>query len=137
MMETKLREVLLAEDNPTNQMIFHAYLGKLGARATVVGSGTAAVRAFARQAFDVVIMDLQMPVMDGVEAARKIRAMEAQNGRPRTPIMALTADTDEDARDDCLDAGMDAHLVKPATFTAFAEALESLVRKAGKGSQAA
>ncbi len=137
MVEAKLREVLLAEDNPTNQMIFRAYLGKLGARATVVGSGAAAVRAFADATFDAVVMDLQMPVMDGVEAARSIRALEAQQGRPRTPIMALTAENDDEARADCLDAGMDAHLVKPATFAQFAEALDALASAARKGSAAA
>jgi len=110
--------ILVAEDNEINALLVRALLTKLGHRPTVAGSGNAAIACWlaARAAgtpFDRVLMDLHMPGMDGLEAARRIRAMEAEDGAPRTPIIALTANAAAEDREDSLAAGMDGFLVKP------------------------
>ncbi len=110
--------ILVAEDNEINALLARSLLGKLGHRVTVVANGAAAVAAWrdARSggsAFDVVLMDMQMPGVDGLDATRQIRAAEAAAGAPRTPIVALTANASAGDRAACLAAGMDDHLVKP------------------------
>ena len=104
--------VLLAEDNPVNQRVAVGMLEKLGHHVTVVGDGEQALAAMDREPFDVVLMDVQMPVMDGFEATRAIRDREA-HGRPRTPVIAMTAHAMKGDRDRCLEAGMDDYLSKP------------------------
>lgn len=103
--------VLIAEDNPVNQEISAGLLELLDCTVTVVETGEQAVDAAARQAFDLVLMDCQMPVMDGFEATRVIRS-SATDGR-RLPIVALTAHQGEEVRAACEDAGMDGLLTKP------------------------
>jgi len=105
--------VLLAEDNPVNALVAEALLQKLGIDVTVVEDGAQAVEAFRSGRPDLVLLDCQMPVMDGLEAARRIRALEAAEGWPRTPMVALTANAFEGDRADSLAAGMDDHLAKP------------------------
>ena len=110
--------ILVAEDNEINALLARALLTKLGHRPTMAADGVAAVESFlaARAAgtpYDRVLMDLHMPGMDGVEAARRIRAIEAEQEAPRTPILALTANAYAEDRDACLAAGMDGFLVKP------------------------
>jgi CheY-like chemotaxis protein len=110
--------ILVAEDNEINALLARALLTKLGHRPTMAADGVAAVESFlaARAAgtpYDRVLMDLHMPGMDGVEAARRIRAIEAEQEAPRTPILALTANASAEDRDACLAAGMDGFLVKP------------------------
>jgi CheY-like chemotaxis protein len=102
-------KVLLAEDNPTNQMLAMAVLKQLGCEATLARDGTEAVAAVAAQAFDAVLMDCMMPKMDGYEATRAIRAAHAQ----RLPIIALTANAMPGDRERCLEAGMDDYMTKP------------------------
>lgn len=104
--------VLLAEDNLVNQRLMLAVLEKQGHRVTVVANGAAAVRAVEQEAFDLVLMDVQMPEMNGLEATRAIRVREQQHGG-HIPILAMTAHAMKGARDDCLRAGMDAYLSKP------------------------
>jgi two-component system sensor histidine kinase/response regulator len=104
--------VLLAEDNLVNQRLFTAMLGKQGHQVTLVENGKAAVDAVASDSFDVVLMDLQMPVMGGLEATDLIRRAEAGTGR-HTPIIALTAHAMKGDRERCLAAGMDEYLAKP------------------------
>ena len=111
--------VLLAEDNPVNQEVIKAMLGKAGADVVVVDNGELAVQALRQREFDLVLMDCQMPVMDGYEATRLIRA-EAAPGR-RLPIIALTANTFAEDRAHCLAAGMDDYLTKPVTWDLLAQ----------------
>jgi CheY-like chemotaxis protein len=105
--------ILLAEDNPINMMLSRELLRRRGHRVTEVTTGNDAVKAMATGDFDLLLTDIHMPGMDGVEATEAIRAAEAQTNRRRTPIVALTADALEDGRRACLDAGMDGFLTKP------------------------
>ena len=105
--------ILLAEDNPINQKLAVTLLAREGHRVSVVDDGEAAVQAVAQGHFDLVLMDMQMPRMSGLEATRQIRADEAARLEPRIPIMALTANAYDEDRDACLAAGMDAFISKP------------------------
>jgi PAS domain S-box-containing protein len=112
------RSILVAEDNEINALLARALLVKLGHRPTMVQNGAAAVDTWlaARAAgtpYDRVLMDLHMPGMDGLEATRRIRAIEAGQDSPRTPIIALTANASAEDREACLGAGMDGFVVKP------------------------
>lgn len=104
--------VLVAEDNSTNQMLVLAQLRKLGITAQAVTNGAEAVDALIRTKFDLVLMDCQMPVVDGFEATQKIRELEKTTGL-HIPIIALTANAFEEDRKRCLEVGMDAYLSKP------------------------
>jgi PAS domain S-box-containing protein len=109
----KPRRVLVAEDNVINQKVVQRLLEKTGHDVTVASDGKAAVELFERGTYDVVLMDVQMPVMDGFEAVARIRAFETANLRHRTPIIALTAHAIEGYRITCLEAGMDDYITKP------------------------
>jgi PAS domain S-box-containing protein len=122
------RAILVAEDNEINALLARALLARLGHRPTLVATGAEAVEAWrtAREAgapYDIVLMDVHMPEMDGLEAARHIRAVEQQMGSTRTPIVALTANAFSDDREACLAAGMDAFLTKPLDRERLAEML--------------
>jgi len=106
--------VLLAEDHPVNREIAMTVLEELGCRVTAVENGVAALKAFQAQHFDAVLMDCQMPEMDGYEATAEIRRLEGQErSKGTTPIIALTANALDGDRERCLDAGMDDYLAKP------------------------
>jgi PAS domain S-box-containing protein len=115
--------VLVAEDNPVNQQVARRMLEKLGCVVTMAGDGREAVALVARGGFDVVLMDGQMPEMDGFEAAAAIRA--AERGRPRLPILAMTALALDGDRERCLAAGMDDYIPKPISLATLREKLES------------
>ncbi len=122
--------ILVAEDHPVNQQLVRRLITRLGHRVEIAGDGAAAVAAFAREHFDVVFLDVQMPEVDGLEAARRIRALEA--GARRTPLIALTAHAMERDRERCIAAGMDDYLTKPLDPEALAAALDRhLARVAG------
>jgi CheY-like chemotaxis protein/HPt (histidine-containing phosphotransfer) domain-containing protein len=104
--------VLVAEDHPVNQKLMVALLTGQGHKVELAADGWEALAALARTPFDAVFMDVQMPVLDGLEATRRIRAGEAGTGR-HVPIVALTAHAMKEHRQRCLDAGMDAYLSKP------------------------
>jgi CheY-like chemotaxis protein/HPt (histidine-containing phosphotransfer) domain-containing protein len=104
--------VLLAEDNVVNQKLAVSLLEQAGHQVRVVANGQLAVDALREERFDLVLMDVQMPVMSGLEATRLVREREAA-GDPRVPIVALTARAMAGDRQACLDAGMDAYLSKP------------------------
>jgi PAS domain S-box-containing protein len=120
--------VLVAEDNEINALLVRTLLVKLGHRPTMAGSGGAAIECWraARDAgvpFDRVLMDLHMPGMDGLEATRRIRMLEAEDDGPRTRIVALTASASAEDREDSIAAGMDGFLVKPLDRDRLAAAL--------------
>ena len=106
--------VLLAEDNPVNQFIAEEYLLAMGCHVDVVSNGLEALAAFERKAYDLILMDCDMPEMDGFEATKTLRQMELEENRQQsTPIIALTAYAFEGDRERCLAAGMDDFLGKP------------------------
>ena len=117
--------VLLAEDDRVNQMVAVHMLHRLGVEPVVVSDGQAAVDAVLRDTFDVVLMDVHMPLMDGVEAAAAIRAGVAPDAQPR--IVAITANAMEGDRERLLGAGMDAYLSKPVQLADLAAALDAVV----------
>ena len=131
--------VLVAEDNEINALLAKALLSRLGHRPTVVATGDAAVEAClaaatAEHPYDLLLMDLQMPGGDGVEAVRRIRTLEAERRAPRLPVFALTANAFEEDRAACLAAGMDGFLVKPLER---AQLLEVLAQVSAAASLAA
>jgi CheY-like chemotaxis protein len=127
--------VLVAEDNEINALLTRALLTRLGHQPAVVESGAAALDRWraARESgspYDLVLMDMQMPGMDGLQAAQRIRAAEAERGAARTPIVALTANAFAEDREACLAAGMDGFLVKPLDRERLAAALADVAGKA-------
>ena len=105
--------VLVAEDNPVNLEVARQYLADLGCQVTAVGNGQEALDACQRTHFDIVLMDCQMPVLDGLEAVRRLRAREKASGTMPLRIIAITANAFAEDRKNCLDAGMDDYLSKP------------------------
>lgn len=103
--------VLVVEDNPTNQRVAQLFLERLGCNVTIAGNGQEALDACAAQDFELIFMDLQMPVMDGLTTARRLRAREA--GKRRTPVIALTANARKLDLEECVAAGMDDFVTKP------------------------
>ncbi len=116
-------EVLVAEDEPMNQLVMRRLLESLSCRARVVADGAAAVQSLVDQPPDVVLLDVQMPGVDGPEAARRIRALEGGDSR-RTYLVALTASATREVREACAAAGMDEYLTKPVRREALAAVLE-------------
>jgi signal transduction histidine kinase/CheY-like chemotaxis protein len=126
--------ILVAEDNEINALLARALLTRLGHCPTVTGNGAAAVESWAAaraagSPYDLVLMDVQMPGMDGLEAARRIRATEAAAGDRPTRMLALTANAQTEDRDACLAAGMDGLLVKPLDRARLREALEAVAAR--------
>jgi CheY-like chemotaxis protein len=121
--------VLLAEDNAVNRQLAVRLLEKNGHSVVPVGDGRAALLALDTQAFDVVLMDVQMPVMDGLEATRAIRRKEAETGA-HTVILALTAHALPSDRTRCLEAGMDGYVSKPLRPKELLEAIGQAVSAA-------
>jgi two-component system, sensor histidine kinase and response regulator len=105
--------VLLAEDNPINQKVACGMLRKLGLTVEVADNGAAALEMIAAGTYDAVLMDVQMPVLDGFAATRELRAREHRDGRLRMPVIAMTANAMSGDRDQCLAAGMDDYIPKP------------------------
>ncbi len=118
---------LIVEDNPATQVVAAAMLRRLGIRADKAATGREAVEAVERVPYDVILMDCQMPEMDGYEAARRIRTLEQRDGRVRVPMIAMTANVLKGERDRCLGAGMDDFLPKPVRVPELSAALERWV----------
>jgi len=125
--------VLLVEDNDLNLEVARAMLAAAGHRVEVAGDGNQALEKYAPGRFDCVLMDCQMPGMDGYEATRRIRVLEVERGAPRTPIVALTANAMNGDRERCLAAGMDDFLAKPFDAAAL---LAAVARNARAGAAA-
>ena len=115
--------VLLAEDNVTNQHVALGILNKFGLRADVVANGVEALQALQSNQYDLVLMDVLMPVMDGLEATRRIRSQESRGFGSGIPIVAMTAQAMQGDRERCLDAGMNDYTSKPLSVRALAEVL--------------
>jgi len=133
--------ILVVEDNPVNQLVAVKMLEKLGCRADVAGNGKEALAALSRIAYDLVLMDCQMPEMDGFEASSRIRKGEAGPERSRTPIIAMTARVMQGDRERCLAAGMNDYVSKPVDPIVLAQALGRWLDRgerpaAGKGQEA-
>jgi signal transduction histidine kinase/CheY-like chemotaxis protein len=121
--------VLAAEDNAVNQMVLKALLDQAGVEMTMTADGVAAVAAWESSAWDLILMDVQMPVMDGPTATRTIRAREAATGRRRTPILALTANAMSHQVEDYLAAGMDGFIAKPIEIARLFAAIEAALAR--------
>ncbi|HMO14012.1 MAG TPA: response regulator [Pirellulaceae bacterium] len=121
--------VLLAEDNLVNQKLAVGILEKLGHRVTIAGNGVETLEKLAREDFDLVLMDVQMPEMDGLTATRELRRREQQmNPRKHTPVVAMTAHAMKGDRENCLAAGMDDYLSKPIRTKDLVEKIDLLFR---------
>ena len=127
--EERSLRVLLVEDHPINQMLATTLLKKWGHRVVLAKNGQEAVDLFPGGAWDLVLMDMQMPVMGGLEATRLIRASEPPG--QHCPIVAMTANAMESDRQACMDAGMDAHLAKPFSAVAFQSVIQRCTDPAG------
>jgi PAS domain S-box-containing protein len=119
--------VLAAEDNAMNQLVLKTLLGQVGIEPEMVADGRQAVEAWERESWDVILMDVQMPVMDGPTATGVIRTRERSEGRPRTPIIALTANAMSHQIAEYLQSGMDAFVAKPIEAGRLFEAIEAAV----------
>lgn len=122
---TRTLELLVADDIAANQKVVAAILAKRGHHVTIAHNGREAIDLIQRQTFDVVLMDVQMPIMDGLQATRIIRKNEGSNGK-RLPIIAMTAHAMRGDREACLQAGMDAYLAKPLDSERLVKMVESL-----------
>jgi CheY-like chemotaxis protein len=120
------KRVLLVEDNMVNVQVAMRQLRYIGCEVTSVDNGKAAVEILERSQFDAVLMDCNMPVMDGYTAARHIRQNEVERQRKRTPIIAMTANAAESDRERCLGAGMDDFISKPVVIEALKEVLDRM-----------
>jgi CheY-like chemotaxis protein len=122
--------ILLAEDNDVNKKVMSRMLRKLGYRADMASNGLEVLKALERQAYDLVLMDIQMPEMDGLEAASRIRKHWPAAEQPR--IIALTAYAMEGDRERCLEAGMDGYIAKPVKMEDLRAALGRVQCRVGK-----
>jgi CheY-like chemotaxis protein len=126
--------ILLAEDNLLNQRLAARIIEREGHTVTIAGNGQEAVEAAQRETFDVILMDVQMPVVDGLQATAAIRERERLSGRTRpTPIVAMTAHAMKGDRERCLVAGMNAYVAKPFKPADLTAAIESLLSTAQDG----
>ncbi|HUO07555.1 MAG TPA: response regulator [Phycisphaerae bacterium] len=128
--------LLVAEDNEVNQLVTGEMLKKLGCVYEMVDDGLKAFNRAIAGGFDLVLMDCQMPTLDGFEATRRIREMEAKEKRPHLPIVALTANAVKGDRELCLAAGMDGYVTKPINVATLVSALEGLLKGRKPGAQA-
>ena len=122
--KTPLRRLLIVDDNPANVDIFQLVARTFAEQVEVAENGAQAVAMVAQHPYDCILMDCQMPVMDGCEATRHIRLLEKQTGRPRTPILAVTGQVDDQNQAACAAAGMDGFLCKPLTTKNLCESIE-------------
>ena len=120
--------VLLAEDEFINQRIITAYLEEMGAKVTVCQHGLELLNTMQKEAADIILMDIRMPVMNGLEATEKIRKLEAKSSQQPIPIVALTAQATTDFEEKCRNAGMNDYLTKPVPFEKLVSIIKDLVK---------
>ena len=124
--------ILLAEDNPVNQEVAKGFLEKLGCHVRIANNGQEAVEAAQDQAFDLILMDCHMPVLDGFSATTSIREHELNSGKTYTPIIALTADVQKGIEEQCRQSGMDDYLSKPFSLEQIQKTLEKWLPQSSK-----
>jgi CheY-like chemotaxis protein len=129
--------ILAAEDNPMNQLVLKTLLNQVGVEPVMVADGRAAVEAWAHGNWDLILMDVQMPVMDGPTATGVIRAAEAAGDRGRTPIVGLTANAMSHQVAEYLGAGMDEVVAKPIEAARLYAVIEAALDAAGADTTAA
>jgi CheY-like chemotaxis protein len=120
-------EILLAEDNPVNAKVLATILRRVGHRVMVVGNGMSAVEAARTHPFDIVLMDMQMPVMDGLVATRSIRALPDDRGA--VPILGVTANAFVEDQRLCIEAGMDGYISKPVAAPDLLKAIALVINR--------
>jgi len=120
--------VLAAEDNPMNQIVLKTLLTEVGIAVVMVGNGQEALSAWRAEPWDIVLMDVQMPVMDGISAIQALRAIERDEGRPRTPVIALTANAMAHHKAEYLAAGMDELVAKPISLVVLLSAMDAALQ---------
>ncbi len=126
---TKSARILLVEDNIINQTVARKLLKKNGYATDVAANGQLALEALSTASYDLVLMDCQMPVMDGYEATRRIRAEDPAVFDPSIPIIAMTANALPGDREKCLDAGMDDYIAKPIRVSTLTEVLRKYLQE--------
>ena len=119
--------VLVVEDHPVNRQVISLMLARIPAAVTCAENGVEGVEAFAKAPYDIVLMDLRMPIMDGYEAMRRIRAAEAAAGRPPTPIIVVSAHTTPLERARATEAGADHHIGKPIHVPTLLDAMDAVL----------
>ncbi len=133
--ELRHARILVAEDNLTNQMVAVGILKKLGLKADVAANGNEAVKALETIPYDLVLMDVQMPEMDGIEATRQVRDPLSRVLDHQVPVVAMTAHAMGGDREKCLEAGMDDYLTKPVRISRLVSVLEKWLRPRGENGQ--
>jgi len=118
-------KILLVEDNSDNRLLIKAYLKKLPYEIDEAENGQIAVEKFQTNKYNIVLMDVQMPVMDGHQSTRNIREWERVNEKPATPIISLTAHAIKEEIDKCIEAGCDTHLAKPVKKSTLIDTIKS------------
>ena len=131
-----LLDILLVEDNLVNQKLAVSLFKKWGHTVSVAENGQEALELLENRRFDIIFMDMQMPIMGGLEATRIFRQREIDSGLQRTPIIAMTANAMDKDRDDCLQAGMDDHISKPINVKNLQECLVTTVKRSDSSAQA-
>lgn len=124
--------ILMAEDNESQQIAVGRLLRKRGHTVVISGNRKEAVALLEKQRLDFVLMDIRMPEMDGIQATRAIRSPDSKVLERNIPIIALTSLDEENFREHCLEAGMDAYIPKPLTIAALHEALIQAMRRRGE-----
>jgi len=127
--EDRPLRLLLAEDEPVNRLAAQLMLERLGHRTTLAGDGAEALAALSRDIYDCVLLDISMPVLDGLEVLRLLRKLEAETGRPRTPVVAMTAHAMAGDRERFLARGCDGYLAKPVDMQELTRALAAAMRR--------
>ncbi|MEM7200616.1 MAG: ATP-binding protein [Planctomycetota bacterium] len=125
--------VLLAEDNAINQQVAVRMLSKLGAVTTTAESGREALERLAVECYDLVLMDCEMPVLDGYEATRELRRREDEQGQARTPVIGFSANVMQEDQLRCIEVGMDGFIAKPVRFSMFCRVIRSVLTERGVG----